>query len=450
MMLDRRSVRFRITATATVAVLVVLGVTGIGLVLAQRRVLTDNLTESLALSASTLAKGIEDGSLSDVLTGFGDGDAVAQIVDRSGRVIAATANLEGERPIAGPAPSTGSLITTVERLPHDEARFRVLTRRAGTSTIHVGSGLDDIEESTRTLSRSLAVAVPAAAILLAALVWWLVGRTLRPVEAIRSEVAGIGGADLARRVPEPGTGDEVDQLARTMNAMLGRLESSSDRQRRFVGDASHELRSPLTRMRTELEVDTAATREVTHRSVLDEVVGMQRLVDDLLALARDANAVPRRERIDLDDIVLREAGRLCAVWPGAVSVDVSAVSGAQVDGDPDQLARIVTNLLDNGGRHAASAVTVTLVEEAAGGSAVLTVADDGPGIPAADRERVFERFTRLDDARSAADGGSGLGLAITRELVETHGGTVTVDATAGGGARFVVRLPLGESYDSSP
>ncbi len=433
----RRSVRFRITATAAITVFVVLALAGLALVTAQRRVLTSNLDESLEQVANELssAPSLPTGTLS----GFGDDDSFAQVVGADGTVLAATANLAGKESVLDPVPDViRPQLRTLDGPPHDEARFRVRTQRVAGSQpgaiVHVGGTLDDIDESTRTLARSLAVTTPTLALLLAALIWGLVGRTLRPVESIRAEVEGIGGRELSRRVPEPGTGDEVDDLARTMNAMLARLEESAERQQRFVADASHELRSPLTRMRTELEVDGGAS------SVLDEVVAMQRLVTDLLYLARsssDAAAPTRRARIDLDDLVLRSASQLRA--ERSIEVDTRAVSGAQVDGDPDQLGRVVTNLLDNAGRHARSTVTVTLSESE--GEAVLSVADDGPGIPPADRERIFERFTRLDAARTAGDGGSGLGLAITRDIVAAHGGTITVDPSFAPGARLVVRLP---------
>jgi signal transduction histidine kinase len=243
-------------------------------------------------------------------------------------------------------------------------------------------------------------------------------------------------------VPEPGTPLEIDRLARTMNAMLARLQAAAERQRRFVADASHELRSPLARMRAELEVDAAhpssADPRATAESVLAETVGLQRLVDDLLLLARgDAGALPtRRDVVDLDDVVTAPIAR--ARTAGA-TVDASAVRPVQVRGDRAQLERAAANLVENAVRHARGRVTVTVAERPAG-TAELVVADDGPGIPAADRERVFERFARLDAARSTADGGAGLGLAIARDIAERHGGGLTL-GPSDAGARFVLTLP---------
>ena len=203
-------------------------------------------------------------------------------------------------------------------------------------------------------------------LILALLTWWLTGRTLRPVDKMRAEMAEISGTNLGRRVREPDTGDEIDRLARTMNETLDRLEDAVRRQQRFVADASHELRGPLTRIRSELEVDLArpdcADPTATERSVLDEAIGLQHLVDDLLQLARsdagaaEMTAVP----VDLDDIVLREARRLRD--RGRVVIDTSRVSAAQVIGDRNQLGRAVQNLLDNAERHAVTTVTVTLDE----------------------------------------------------------------------------------------
>jgi signal transduction histidine kinase len=225
--------------------------------------------------------------------------------------------------------------------------------------------------------------------------------------------------------------------------MLARLDLATDRQSRFVADASHELRGPLTGIRTQLEVDLAhperADWQATDREVLDDTIRLQRLVDDLLALARaDARVSERshREPVDLDEIVLSEARRLRGRT--AHRVDTTRVSGAQLDGNPDELARAVRNLFDNAARHAASAITVALDET---DQAIrLTVADDGPGVPVEQRERIFERFTRLDDARTRDTGGTGLGLAITHDIVTAHGGTIALEGTSG--ARFVVVFPL--------
>lgn len=432
------NIRTRITVLATVIVVVLLGLTGVALVAAQRAVLTDNVDEVLERHATELADQIDAGTLTETIAGQGDDESFARVTDTTGRLVASTARTVAD--VAGSVPEGESpTFTTVHPSSVDSA-YRVMEQRHGDLVIITGTPLDDVDDSVATLSSGLAIAVPAASLLLAFLIWLLVGRVLRPVEDIRRQVAEISGTSLDRRVPEPGTRDEIAKLARTMNDMLERLEASASRQRRFVADASHELRSPLTRIRAALEVDLAhpesADPVATHRSVLEDTEGLQRLVDDLLILARrdDTSASSRRELVDLDDIVLREVGRL------GVPVDVSAVSGAQVVGDATQLARVVRNLLENAERHGGSVVTVALREDR--DAVVLSVGDDGPGIPAQWRERVFERFARIDESRSSLEGGTGLGLAIVRELVVAHGGTVEVSGEHSPGALLVVRLPL--------
>jgi signal transduction histidine kinase len=441
------TVRFRVTALAVVAVAVVLVVTGVGLVAAQRRLLTDNVEELIRQRADNLATLVTSGRVPATLTST-EG-TLEQIVTPDGKVLAASPNLVGAPPLGQPPPADQTqTLRTVEHLPTDAARFRLLSRRVqgrdGTVVLHVASALDDVDESARVLATTLTIAVPTVTAILAALIWTLVGRTLRPVEAIRAEVADMTGTDLRRRVPQPDGDDEIARLARIMNAMLDRVEDANSRQQRFVADASHELRNPLTRIRSELEVDLAhpdtADLAVTHRGILDETIALQRLVEDLLHLARsDASAhTGRREPVDLDDIVFRDATRLRA--DGRVTVDVAGVSGAQVHGDPDQLARAVRNLTDNAVRHARTTVTIALTEHEE--TAVLSVADDGPGIPAEQRHYVFERFTRLDHARAATTGGAGLGLAITRDIVQRHNGTIAIDPDHHPGSRLIITLPI--------
>jgi signal transduction histidine kinase len=443
------SVQFRVTALAVLAVAAVLVATGVALVVAQRRLLTANVDYAIRLGADDLSARVAAGPVGATLNGIAGG--TAQVVRADGSVLAASPDIRGQAPIGRPPPAGRTeTLRTIAGLPTEAVPFRLLSRRVdgrdGPLVLHVAGALDDVDESTDVLATTLTVAIPALTAVLAVLIWTLVGRTLRPVEAIRAEVAAIGGTDLHRRVPQPGGDDEIARLARTMNAMLDRVEDATGRQQRFVADASHELRNPLTRIRSELEVDLAhpgtAALATTHRSILDETIALQRLVEDLLHLARsDAGALTtRHEPVDLDDVVLRAAEGLRA--GRRVKVDISAVSAAQVRGDPDQLGRCVRNLTDNAARHAASTVTLTLSEQ--DHTAVLSVADDGPGIPADQRDRVFERFTRLDEARAATAGGTGLGLAITREIIQRHDGTITIDHAHHPGTRFVVTLPRGD------
>ncbi|MDQ3485664.1 MAG: ATP-binding protein [Actinomycetota bacterium] len=436
------SVRFRVTAAATIAVLVLLALTSLLLVTVQRRTLTGSLEEGIDRTVDDITSTLAAGPLDAPLPAFGDDDAFAQVDDADGRVLAASPNLEGAGPVL-PAPDSDRQWWSTAGIPVDDSTFRTLSARVdGGRVVHAGATLDDIDESVALLSTSLTIAVLAVSVLLAGLVWVLVGRTLRPVEAIRREVAAIGGGDLHRRVSVPPTDDEVSRLARTMNDMLGRVERAAERQKRFVSDASHELRSPLTRMRSELEVDLAhpstADARATHRSVLDETVGLQQLVDDLLVLTRGDAARPvRRETVDLSEIVRDHARR---VRESGCEVD-EHVAPVELSGDPRDLDRAIGNVAANAASHARSRVAITL--DIDGDHAIVRMDDDGPGVPVGDRQQVFERFTRLDDARTARTGGAGLGLAIAHDVVARHGGTITVDDAPLGGARFEVRLPIG-------
>jgi signal transduction histidine kinase len=426
-----------VTALAALAVLAVLGTAGAGLTLAHRAVLVDSLDESLGDQADAVAGRLRAGRPVGDLPGD---DVVVQVVGPGGTVLAASRPLPARRIWSGDPRRTTVVDGT---MPNNGTDARVLATPVGDDVVYAAGTLEDVQGSTRVLAKSLLVAVPVITAVLAALIWWLVGRVLRPVEAIRAEVDRISHHRLDRRVPEPPTADEVARLAHTMNAMLERLAGSAERQRRFVADAAHELRSPLARIRAELEVDAAhpasADPAATHASVLEQTVSLQRLVDDLLLLARGDAGVPDPSSagaVDLDDVV----GRLAAERRGGgPQIDVRGVAPVQVCGDEAPLARAVANLLDNAVRYARTAVTVTLRD--AGGAAVLTVADDGPGVPPDARDMVFERFTRLDDARSAS-GGAGLGLAIAREIAARYGGTLTLADDAPPGARFELRMPV--------
>jgi signal transduction histidine kinase len=288
----------------------------------------------------------------------------------------------------------------------------------------------------------------------AVVAWRVIGASLRPVEHLRrgaEEITGAGPA-AAARLPVPAGDDEIHRLAVTLNGMLDRLERGRARQREFVADAAHELRSPLANMRTQLEVSRRLGPDADWTAVSDDLLTdttrLSRLVDDLLLLAR-ADGAPARSRMEpvelqslADEVVRRghEAGD-----PGRCpQVEVIGDGPVWTVGAPDELHRVVANLLDNAERHARTGVAVATTRD--GDAALLTVTDDGPGIPPEHRDRVFERFTRLDDSRAVHTGGAGLGLAIVRELVRRHGGTVTLtdaepDRPEEPGLRVEVRLP---------
>jgi signal transduction histidine kinase len=442
------TVRSRLTLLATAVVAVVLVLSGIGLVVVQRSLLTRGIDEALRQRADNLQPSLQAGAFGTELPAEGDHeDSFLQLLDERGDVLAATANVLGRAAAAPPRPpGAEASFRAVRNDALSTHQFRVLASpvRSGSGwrTLVVAKNLDDVDESVRILTASLTLAIPVVVALLAILVWWLTGRVLRPVEAIRAEVASIHGTELHRRVPVPGSHDEISRLARTMNAMLDRVEHAIEQQRRFVADASHELRSPLTRIRADLEVGVAhpdtLDPERVYGSLLADTIDLQQLVDDLLLHARlESGSTPwPHAPVDLDDLLLREARRL---RERGVRVDTSAVSAARVLGDARQLDRAIRNLTSNAERHAATTVTLELKEQAE--HSVLVVADDGPGIPSRHHATVFQRFARLDGARSRDAGGSGLGLAIVHDIVSRHGGTIAIASTDGQGARFVVKLP---------
>jgi signal transduction histidine kinase len=381
---------------------------------------------------------------------FGGSDDGAQVQVVSGnRVVAASPGLAGLAPLSDVRPAAGSTLTaTVDGRLLEESgdSYRLvalgLDPSTGADRVIAVQSLAVAESTQDLVQRLAAIGVPVLLLVVGAATWLSVGRALQPVEAIRARTARIQAADLSARVPVPATRDEIASLANTMNAMLARLESSAQAQRAFVSDAGHEMRSPVAAIRTEVEVaQRAGVGETTLSDVLSETGRLERLVDDLLVLARADESQVRLHRmdVDLDDLIEAERARL---RDRGIAVTAS-VGAARVVGDRSALARVVRNLVENAARHAAGRVHLACgTDSAVEGAAWLEVDDDGPGIPPADRERVFDRFVRLDEARAREDGGSGLGLAIVRELVTAHGGQVDVlDGAVLPGARIRVWLP---------
>jgi signal transduction histidine kinase len=442
------SVRVRVAIATVVVVGIALAFGGFTLVRLQQRALTTDLENTARTRVRDIAQTVADGSLTrEIVVPRGENN-LAQVVDGSGRIVAASKNLSDDPRLSRLVPSSAKTeATTVRDYPEAAHPLRVVARRVQAGgqryIVYVASSLGPVSRSTDSLERLLLIGLPFLALLAGLLAWIAVSLALRPVEAMRQEVEAIGAEGLHRRVPDPPVEDEIGRLAHTMNAMLARLEVATDRQRRFVADASHELRSPLTGIRTELEVNLAHPEQVDWATVgheiLDDTIRLQHLVDDLLVLAA-ADASPedasRHHPVDLDEVVLAEARRVRNRT--GTTIETSSVSGAQVDGNAEQLGRVVRNLLDNAVRYAESRVVVTLTEM--DGRAVLTIADDGPGVPADERERIFERFARHDSGRSRSAGGTGLGLAISREIVTDHHGTIVLEP--GPGTQFTVRLPI--------
>ena len=430
------SLRVRITlvATAVVAVALVAGAVLFGFVL--RASLIDGVTASAEAYASSLAETVDVSGISAVDLDD-DGDRFFQLQNDDGQVVAASKESEN----LGAVPESD--YDEHRTLRDDGDDYLLVAEDYDDGVIVVGQSIDDATETLGTVNSLLAVAVPIVVLLVAATTWIVVGRALRPVERMRREVDAVGATRLDTRLAEPGTADEIGRLAVTLNSMLDRLDASQSAQRRFISDASHELRSPLASLRQFAEVARAhpdrVTAEELSDAILDEGTRLERLVDGMLTLARsdERGLAAARRPVDLDDIVLAEVRRLRAST--GLRIDASALGAARVDGDPALIAGLVRNLVDNAARHASTAISVELAE--AGGRVLFAVDDDGDGIPVGERERVFDRFVRLDDARARESGGSGLGLSIVREIASQHGGAVTAAQGTLGGARFEVRLP---------
>lgn len=449
----RRSgtIRAKTVVAASLVFAIALALTAWLFLAVMRRALNNNVANSARARAEELALLTQETKLPSMLPDSGEKGSVVQVVDGAGRSLAASAQVIAGRRLSRLRPGLAEFRSeTRDDLPitgdQEGDPFRVVAFGAQTSRgpifVYVGVGLDQVNETVAAVRKILLSTFPGLFLIVALTSWRLVGKSLRPVDAMLKEIAEIGDDDLSRRIPEPSSNDEIGRLARGMNLMLARLQSSTQRQQRFVADASHELQSPLAASLADLEVALAYPGSTVWSELATSLVTdnqrMTKLVGDLLFLARSDAGMNRSAfvDVDLDDIVREEARRFQSRVP--VRIDLVGVRPAQVRGNPEQLVRMIRNLVDNATRYAASLVSIDLHLD--GATAVLRVADDGPGVPEGDHGRIFERFSRLDDSRSRQSGGSGLGLAIVKEIVETHAGTVTVEH--GKGARFVVRLPL--------
>lgn len=435
-----------VRARTTLAAVGIVGVALVGgavlLVVLMRTTLTNDVLATAREDAADLAANLQEELSPEGLLSADPGE-LRQVLDESRRVIGWTANVSGRPPVADLGPGEWAQID----VPTLAAPFLAVaaTTPDGERTVLVAVTLEAVVESTDLVARMLAAGLPIVLLVIGGTTWVIVGRALAPVESMRSEVEAISAAELHRRVPEPSGTDEIARLATTMNNMLDRLEHAQARQRQFVSDTSHELRSPIASIRQHVEVAIAHPEQTTAadlaETVLAEEVRLQRLVDDLLLLARadERTLGVKRRSVDLDDLVFEQASRLRQGT--TLLVDTASVSAGRVTGDEAGLRRALSNLADNAARHARSRLAFSLVEHDR--VVELHVDDDGPGIAPADRLRVFDRFVRLDAARARDDGGSGLGLAIVAELVAAHGGTVAITDSPLGGVRVHVQLPRG-------
>lgn len=464
------SVRAKAAAGATVVVALALIATGVAVLLVLRGHLQNQAGLQAEVQAAKVAGQIATGTAYDKLD-LPDGDEAPVVVtDRDGRVLAvgeevravdgkpvgkgkAAGSSRPDRPgdhgnddgddgrRLGPGEidddvslQNGSADVGGKVADYRFAAVEAKDSRGARATVRAGSALAPEEDAVASVRDAMLIGLPLLLVVVAGVTWLVTRRALRPVEGIRGEMAAItASTDLSRRVPVPSSQDEVGRLARTTNETLAALELSVERQRRFVADASHELRSPIASLRTQLEVAVAHPELLDVPGAVVDTVRLQRLAADLLLLARlDAGERPADARVDLAAMVREETSQRLA---DRVPVRIGELAGGEVAGSRGQLARVLGNLLDNAQRHAAEWVRVSVVRE--GEWVALRVEDDGPGVPPDERERIFERFVRLDDARARDDGGAGLGLAIARDVAVRHGGSLAVRT----GSVFELRLP---------
>jgi signal transduction histidine kinase len=378
-----------------------------------------------------------------------------QVLDPAGKVVTGDPVSAGAPPMTGLADAALNTVTTMTdpaNLPERHAAVTALrtTGPRGPLTVVAAGSLDAADAETATAIELSALAGGICLALIALVAWATTGRTLRRVERLRSHASTIAAnGDPDGRLPDSG-GDELARLGTTLNEMLAALARSAERQRRFVADAAHELRTPIAGLSASIDVARYHPETVDQTAWTAELAEghhrLGQLVSDLLELASlDGGTPTRRQPMNLAHLVADAVRR---PTPPGVRLCVGIVQPAMVMGDPVRLDRIVTNLVDNALRYART--TVTLDVACAEGNAELTVTDDGPGVAPADRQRIFDRFVRLDEHRARPGGGSGLGLALVHDLVTAHGGAVTVTDSHCGGASFTMRLPLAPQQVGDP
>lgn len=442
-----RSIRSRLTIGALLVVAVALIAGSFAAVQVLRATLTDSVSAAVQQDVDTISTQLDrgpgrvDAIDDDVLVrlqGAGDDHDDDDHDDDDDRPTSAPApdQINDEDARALPALDDGS----VQRIEVDGEPYLAASEHTDRGTLTVARPLAGVDEAVSASAALLAVAVPLVLGLVGLVMWVVATRALAPVERLRRQVDAIDAAGLDRRV-DAARDDELGALAHTMNRMLDRLEQSQITQRRFVSDASHELRSPLATIRQHAELAAAhpeaSSLPVLSRVVLDEGERMQELVEGLLLLARlDEGRGAAMAPTDVDDIALAEVQRLRGM---GIEVDARGIGPGRVTGSASLLARAVRNLADNAARHASRQVIVRVFER--DDRVILQVEDDGSGIPAEQREHIFDRFVRLDEARARDAGGSGLGLAIVREIALAHGGTITASDGASGGALMTLSLP---------
>jgi heavy metal sensor kinase len=451
-------IRIRITIWYVALLAVIVAAVGAFVVVRLRGDLTESVDNRLRAAAHEIAivYGPEGPvELKDTSrTALSGERAVSQALTPDGRVVVFFGDRTGSKPLLG-APQRAAALRgeRVKQTVGSGPGFRVTAepamRKGEQQLVVVAESLAPVDDSVHKVLVLLLLALPGALLLTAAGGWWLARRALQPIDRMTTTAEGIEVGHLDARLAEPGTRDEVDHLARTLNTMLDRIRSGVEQQRQLVADASHELRTPLAAMRSELDVSlrtddlSAAAREVLE-SAREEVDRLSRTVDDLLTLAQaDENGLTTAaDPVDLQGVIA-EAG--AAIEPVAehrgVNVQVNG-SPALVTGDRERLRHAVANLVDNAVKFSPREGSVRVSSSVNGEHARVTVSDEGPGIAPENRERIFERFFRADSSRTRSAGGSGLGLAIAHEIVTAHGGRLWVEERVPHGSVFHIELPL--------
>ncbi|HEY2165872.1 MAG TPA: HAMP domain-containing sensor histidine kinase [Jatrophihabitantaceae bacterium] len=443
----RQSLRARLTLLAT-SLFTIAVVSGAVLVLVlQRYALLRTLDSSAQKTAHDIAQSIGSGKVPSTFAPTTGGVVAGQIVDANDQVISACCGSDRVVPLVDHAQLTeiraGGRVQVT--LSPNEQRLRIVGVADGSRTVLAATDPKNVDDSLRLLSLVALIGAPLAILLMALATYGVVALTLRSVAELRHGATAITAAGLAnQRLPVPSAHDEIRRLAVTLNAMLDRIDSATARQRTFVGDAAHELRSPLASLRVQLEVAGRVGLVGDLPSLVDEVLldvdRLERLVNDLLALARLDEAggqLARRDPVALDELV----ADVMHTYPDArVPVHADGMQPATVAGDADALRRVAINLIDNAVRFARSEVEVSVT----GGAqrVTVTVTDDGPGLPPEERERVFDRFYRVHASRSRESGGTGLGLAIVRDVVRAHGGSVRLTSRDDGRPGLVAEVVL--------
>lgn len=441
-----RSLRARLMTVGLLGVALALAVGSAALYTALSVGGRQSLDRSAAATAEQVSQLVQTGRLPDPIPVTGSESV--QVVDTQGRVLSASAN--GDRltsllsPVELRSTLSGAVTIPGARLGMD-GLLRVTATpsgpEAGAPVVVVAEPLADLARSQHILVTTLVLTYPLLLLVLGLIAWRVIGAALRPVESLRSAAERVSGAAHDERLPEPESRDEIHALAVTLNSMLDRLDVARDRQRSFVANVAHELRNPLASLRVQVDVSRLHGSSGEEADDLAaELARLSALVEDLLVLARldVGDRLPDPEPPADPATVVAEVAARTAVGGGA-RVTCGAVASGTVPMSRIELERVVANLVDNARRHAASRVEVTFTQDARGST--LGVSDDGAGIPVPDRERVFERFTRLDEARDRDLGGSGLGLAIVRELVRRRGGDVVLAESAYGGLLAEVVFP---------